>query len=77
MNRLSRVGDALIGGFWGSFIGHGIYIYWDFRAHPGLYMAESAPWYTSILIHGLFTAGFTLLFLFIKYVAQKRQKKDD
>ena len=32
-----------------------VYTVWDFKTHPELYVVQSAPWYTSILIYGVLT----------------------
>lgn len=37
------------------FIGSCIYQYTDYKQHPEIYMLNSAPWYTGLLIQGAFT----------------------
>ena len=37
------------------FIGSCIYQYTDYKQHPEIYMLNSAPWYTGLLIQGVFT----------------------
>ena len=51
MKKLNHILNIIIGAFVGVFIGHGIYVYWDFKTHPDLYAVRSAPWYTSILVY--------------------------
>ena len=41
----------------GVFIGSSAYTFWDYRAHPGLYAMQSAPWYLSIQTRAVFTAA--------------------
>ena len=36
-------------------IGSCIYQYTDYKQHPEIYMLNSAPWYTGLLIQGAFT----------------------
>ena len=49
MKKLYGILKAALGCFLGVFLG------WDYRAHPGLYALQSAPWYLSIQIHAVFT----------------------
>ena len=51
MKKLNHILNIIIGAFVGVFIGHGIYVYWDFKTHPDLYAVRSAPWYTNILVY--------------------------
>lgn len=51
MKKLNHILNIIIGAFVGVSIGHGIYVYWDFKTHPDLYAVRSAPWYTSILVY--------------------------
>ena len=41
--RLNHVLNLLIGSFIGVWIGHSLYLLWDYHAHPGLYALGSAP----------------------------------
>lgn len=36
----------------GTFIIKFVYTYWDYRTHPEVYAAFSAPWYTSVQLYG-------------------------
>ena len=46
--RINNFLNALIGISFGILVGHSVYIIYDYKAHPGLYAMQSAPWYTSI-----------------------------
>lgn len=46
---LNRVLNAAMGAFVGALIGRGAYLYWAYRARPGLYAAQSAPWYARLV----------------------------
>lgn len=67
--------NIIMGAFVGVFIGRGIYAYWDFRAHPDLYVVRSAPWYTGILVDGVVTAAVVLVAVILKLVIRQRLKK--
>ena len=77
MNRLNNILNIIVGSFVGVFIGHGIYVLWDFKTHPGLYAMQSAPWYTSILVYGAFTLVVLLICFAIKAIIRNKQKKTD
>lgn len=79
-NLLKKVNGLLnivIGSLIGVFLGHTIYIYWDYQKRPGLYAIQSAPWYTSILVYGLSAAVIILIAIVIKCVIKKKRKNDE
>ena len=43
LKRLNQIINISIGSFIGVFIGHGIYVFWDYRALPDLYDMQSSP----------------------------------
>lgn len=56
MKRLCAILKTAVWCFVGVFLGMTAYTCWDHYAHPGLYALQSAPWYTSIQVHAVFTA---------------------
>ena len=50
------------------------YTCWDYHAHPGLYALQSAPWYTSIQIHAVFTAVVVGVLLAGMWFLKRRMK---
>ena len=65
--------------FWcviGAFIGSTLYTCYDYHARPGLYALASAPWYTSIVLHGILTAIACAVLLVAMVVVKKNLKKD-
>ncbi len=78
MNKLKSIINIIIAAFTGVLIGHGIYDFIDYRLNPEKYEFNSAPWYTSILVHGIFTVLLVSLCLVIKWavvaVCKKRTK---
>ncbi len=71
MKRLNKFLNILMGAFVGVFLGRCIYVCWDYAAHPELYAMQSAPWYTSILVYGIFTAFVLLLGCVIKFFIKR------
>ena len=50
------------------FIGHSLFVVWDYKTSPELYAMQSAPWYISILITGIVTAVVVVICILIKFV---------
>ncbi len=62
----------------GVFLGSSLYTALDYRAHPGLYAMQSAPWYTGILLSAGVTAALVLVLLVLLAVLkQKTGKKEE
>lgn len=53
MKRLNQILTIVMAAFTGAFIGHGLYIYWDYQAHPEFYAMWSAPWYVQLFVPGI------------------------
>ena len=66
MKRLNSILNTIIAVFIGVFIGHGIYVILDFKTYPELYAMQAIPWYTSILVYGIFTCVILLICIVIK-----------
>lgn len=77
MKKLNRILHILMGGFTGVFLGRSIYAVWRFYTRPGSYGMQSAPWYTSILVEGIFTLVFVLVCLGIKALAKAVGRRRD
>ena len=52
LRKLNCFLNIVIGSFIGVFIGFGIYKFWHFKTYPNLYVMQSAPWYTELLLDG-------------------------
>lgn len=61
MKRLSRILSIVMAAFAGAFLGHALYLAWDYHARPEFYVSWSAPWYTQLLIPGIVLACVLLL----------------
>lgn len=72
MKKLNNFLNIIIGAFIGVFIGHGLYVLWDYKTHPEIYTSYSAPWYTSILVYGIITVLVVLIAFVIKWFIRKR-----
>lgn len=73
LKKINQILNIIIGSFIGVFIGHSVYVFWDFKSHPGLYVAYSTPWYTSILLWGIVTAIVVFVAMIIKLIIRKRK----
>ena len=74
LKKINHILNIIIESFIGVFIGHGIYVFWDYKTHPDLYAMQSAPWYTSILVYGLFTIVVLIVGIIIKLIIRLRLK---
>ena len=75
MKKLNHVLNIIIGAFVGVFGGYAIYVFWDYNAHPQLYVANSAPWYTGLLVYGICTLGVVVVCLVVKAVIRYKVRK--
>lgn len=66
MKKVNQILNIIMGTFIGVFIGHAIYVAWNFKNHPEFYAMQSAPWYTSILVYGVFTVILEVVCLLSK-----------
>lgn len=78
MKTVNKLLNIIMGAFVGVFLGHGIYVFWDYKTNPEIYAMQSAPWYTSILVYGMFTvvilAVGILIKVLLKYCAKKKNE---
>ncbi len=75
MKKLNTILNIMMGSCIGVFIGMSIYQCYDYYSHPGLYELTSAPWYTSILLHGVVTAVVLVICAIIKVIIKLRKQK--
>ena len=75
LKKISSILNIIIGTSIGVFIGHGIYVFRDYKTHPDLYAMQSAPWYTSILVYGFFTIAVLTVGIMIKLIIRHRLKQ--
>ncbi len=74
MKKLCTFLKIAIGAVTGAFLGDSLFTWWDFTAHPERYAMQSAPWYLSIHINGIFTLLTVLLLLAVLLFIRKRMK---
>lgn len=75
LKKINSILNIIIGSSIGVFIGHGIYVCRDYKTHPDLYAMQSAPWYTSILVYGIFTIVVLIAGIMIKLIIRRRLKQ--
>lgn len=73
--KVDNILTIIIGSVIGVFIGHGIYAFWDYRKYPDLYAMQSAPWYTSIFVYGIFTIVVSVVAIIIKRMIRSKVKE--
>lgn len=73
--KINQIINIIMAAFVGVFIGHGIFLYLDYKNHSDLYMIQSAPWYTGILVYGIGTFEVLVICIGIKIVLKRKTDK--
>ena len=78
MRRAKRLLKIAISSSLGVYLGTWLFLWWDYRAHPGLYALNSAPWYTRMLPATAAAAGLILVEIAAFLLARRiiRNKKE-
>lgn len=63
-----------MGSFIGVFLGSGLYKYWHFLKYPDLYVVQSAPWYTGIIVQGLLTLMLLAVCIIVKVILKENME---
>lgn len=69
--------NIITGSSIGVFVGHAIYVLWEYQKYPGLYAMQSAPWYTGIIVYGIGAAVISGIAVLIKFILKKKQNADE
>ena len=72
--KINSILNIIMISFISQFIGSGLYKYWHFRKYPNLYAMQSAPWYLSIFVYGIFTMIILASCLIIKIMLKREIK---
>ncbi len=73
LKKLDRVLNIFMASSVGVLLGDGIYTYWDYTAHPGLYAMRSAPWYAGVLVCGVYTVCVLIVGALLKLALRRRR----
>lgn len=65
--RINALMFAFLGG-WAGYCGYDVYLYFQ---DPDIYLSQSAPWYTNILLYSGVTAGVVVLCLVAKFAIKR------
>ncbi len=72
--KINQILNIIMGSLIGVFIGSGLYKYWHFQKYPDLYVIQSAPWYTGILINGLLVLVLLAVCMIVKVILMKKME---
>ena len=72
MKKLYGILKTAVWCFIGVFIGMTAYTCWDHHARPELYAMQSAPWYTSIQVHAVFTVAVCGVLCVVMWFLKKK-----
>ncbi len=75
LKRINQLLNIIMYCFIGFFIGYGIYAFWDYKTHPGLYAMQSAPWYSSLLLYGILTLIVLAICLIAKLILRAKMRR--
>lgn len=75
LKRLNNILNVVMGIAIVGMIGYAIYGYWEYQQYPEAYVAQSAPWYTSIVVYGVVTAIVLLLTMGLKCRIREKLNK--
>lgn len=73
MEKLRFFLMILTGCIVGVFIGDSLWHWHDYTVNPGLYMLNSAPWYTAIQINGIATAIAVAVLLLLLWLLRSKK----
>lgn len=59
----------------GLLIGRSLYLYRDYKARPGFYEMNSAPWYTEIYLNVAIAGFLILIIMIIRHFMEKKIKR--
>lgn len=74
LKRLNIMLNIFIVGLLVIYMCYGTAIYLHYLTHPGLYIMQSAPWYTGMIVYGLITVIILLIAIVAKLVIRKKIK---
>ena len=77
MKKLNHIVNIIMGSLMGAFVGRSLLIAWRFKTYPELYAMQSAPWYTAMLLLGIYTLFVVVVCYVIKVVIKWRIKKSE
>ena len=79
MKKFDRIMAAVMSVTGAAYLVYVLWQVWDRHARPEFYAANSAPWYTSLEIMGLITAGLIVLemvaYMGLRRFAERADKK--
>ena len=62
-----------------TLIGKSLFVWWDYKNHPGFYAMQSAPWYVEIIASAVVTLGVAVIalavYLFLGYILKKQKSE--
>lgn len=71
LSKIDKLINIITGSFIGVFIGRSLYTYWHYTKHTELYIVNSAPWYTGIIVNGIFTVVIIVVAVIAKIVMKR------
>jgi len=77
MKKAMQFIRCTMGAFVGVFIGRLASVIWEHNSNPERYAVQSAPWYTEILFHAVFTLAVLFVCAVIIWILKRINRKND
>lgn len=74
LKNINNLANVIIGCSVGTFIGHGMYQYWEMKKYSDLYAMQSTAWYTSVILWGCVTAAIVGIAVLVKVAVRKKMQ---
>lgn len=72
LKKINDILNIFICSLIGTFAGYGIYVFQDYKTRPGFYDMQASPWYTGIIVYGIFTIASLIVAVVIKLMIRKK-----
>lgn len=73
MKKLYNILKIMLWCFIGVFFGSSFFTWYDYKTHPEIYAAQSAPWYLGIKINAIFTLIVVIVILTVMWIIRKKR----
>ncbi len=71
MRRLQIGLTAMIVSILASFSGYTAYSFWHYLTYPEVHLAESAPWYTGVILYGAIALLTIIICTLLKLILRR------
>ena len=77
MKKINRALNTIMNTVVAFFLCRSVFYIWDYLTNPDAYAMQSAPWYTAMLLLGVYTMVIVVVCSVIKVIVKNRMQKND